>query len=689
MNLDDTFRYFLRMAGVQQAQQVVFDATQGFNREEAREIYRASQAHLAEGSYLEALSGYRSLEKVYPGLLDLLLIREGEAYAGIPDEGHVQFILKRLLKERPDSALSAQASYQLAQSYLRTRDDKAAREIFERVRDQFPGSDYAIGSLYYLGGLYQKAGPGKDNDKALSLWLAYLEKSPNGRFAAEIASQLDERLESPTVRESELIGLGLAQGERNWKRALTHLERAPVESVWLELATAQLKNRQEDAGIQTLIRGIPQSKDPQRLQEGVDMLVRNTNKASAIQKLRQLSAKPLPENGDYVLWKLSQLNPGGSAAYFWQIVKDYPDGDYAPESSWQLIWPLLRSGRHQDFLRESAIHMTKYPYALSASKVLFWRGKLLEKAGQIHDATSAYREILAKYPASYYAFRASGRLAVLIEGKDDPGWKVEGAQRVYPPEEKQGMESLLAGLHFPKSAVTPHDLESRVHELAMIGSAEDLALILDAELGAVPPSIASWREHVNGDRAKGIRLIRDDLSLRARNGDLSGLNPSPAEMRLLYPLYFSDVIAREAPKNKLDPFLVQSLMREESYFNELAVSGSNALGLMQLLPSTAQEVARWEGLSGFQPMNLFQPEVNVRLGSRYLGHLHQLFNGNSMLSVGAYNGGPNVMKRWVQASTTLHDDPDLFVEMIPYDQTRNYIKKVYSSYWNYSRLYGS
>jgi soluble lytic murein transglycosylase len=79
----------------------------------------------------------------------------------------------------------------------------------------------------------------------------------------------------------------------------------------------------------------------------------------------------------------------------------------------------------------------------------------------------------------------------------------------------------------------------------------------------------------------------------------------------------------------------------------------------------------------------------VQLGTRYLRYLHERFNGNSMLAVGSYNGGPGAMSRWVNGSPLLAKDPDLFVESIPYAQTRDYIKEVFSHYWNYKQLYGS
>jgi soluble lytic murein transglycosylase len=207
--------------------------------------------------------------------------------------------------------------------------------------------------------------------------------------------------------------------------------------------------------------------------------------------------------------------------------------------------------------------------------------------------------------------------------------------------------------------------------------------------------VESWAAQVSGDRARGLRVIRDALEARAK-ADFLAANGQPIkppgtrdELKLLYPVYFPENILAASKRVGLDPFLIQALMREESYFNEFAISTSNARGLMQLLPSTAQDVARWENLSAFQVSDLFLPDVNIRLGSRYLGYLHETFSYNSMPAVGAYNGGPGAMKRWLQASPTIKSDPDMFVERIPYEQSRDYIKKVFGSWWNYHRIYSA
>lgn len=110
---------------------------------------------------------------------------------------------------------------------------------------------------------------------------------------------------------------------------------------------------------------------------------------------------------------------------------------------------------------------------------------------------------------------------------------------------------------------------------------------------------------------------------------------------------------------------------------------------MQLLPSTAEEVAGWERLRGFRVNDLFVPEINIRLGSRYLRYLHDLFGRSSLAAVGGYHGGPGSMRDCIHKSPHFTDDPDMFIETAPRERTRRYIRKVFGSYWNYLRLYST
>lgn len=136
----------------------------------------------------------------------------------------------------------------------------------------------------------------------------------------------------------------------------------------------------------------------------------------------------------------------------------------------------------------------------------------------------------------------------------------------------------------------------------------------------------------------------------------------------------------------MDAFLVLSLIREESYFNSRARSSSNAMGLMQLLMSTAEYIAGLNHMEFPDENKLFIPDYNITLGTAYLSHVLELTDPNiPMYAIGGYNGGPNAMNKWKKTFPTT--DLDEFVENIPYAESKNYIKKVYRSRYNYFKIY--
>jgi soluble lytic murein transglycosylase len=137
--------------------------------------------------------------------------------------------------------------------------------------------------------------------------------------------------------------------------------------------------------------------------------------------------------------------------------------------------------------------------------------------------------------------------------------------------------------------------------------------------------------------------------------------------------------------HKTDPHLVAAIIREESFYNPTAVSSAGALGLMQVMPQTGQRIAAQLGSEGFTRERLFDPSYNIRLGSSYLIHLAAQFDNNLIHVLAAYNAGPDVVSKWIRQFGG--GEPDEFVESIPYLETRQYIKKVLRSYYEYKRIY--
>jgi soluble lytic murein transglycosylase len=144
--------------------------------------------------------------------------------------------------------------------------------------------------------------------------------------------------------------------------------------------------------------------------------------------------------------------------------------------------------------------------------------------------------------------------------------------------------------------------------------------------------------------------------------------------RILFPEPWWDTIKAESAKNNLDPYLVASLIRQESEFNPSAVSYANAWGLMQLLPPVGKALAREEGMSHFQTFQLLDPETNIRLGTRYLRQMMDRFGGVQEYALAAYNAGDSRVVDWEAAGP--YHGMDEFVESIPFTQTREYVEAI-------------
>ena len=165
-----------------------------------------------------------------------------------------------------------------------------------------------------------------------------------------------------------------------------------------------------------------------------------------------------------------------------------------------------------------------------------------------------------------------------------------------------------------------------------------------------------------------------------------GTEDAKAAWTLAYPAAFAPHVWRASWENDVDPLLMLSIMRAESLFRHDAVSRAGALGLIQVMPATGAKVAALSDMDGFRVERLLEPNVNISLGTFYMGKLLSRFGpGYFPMAVGSYNGGPHNIGRWLKAKVGA--DLEDFVEEVAFDETRNYIKKVTSYYAIYSDLY--
>lgn len=156
-------------------------------------------------------------------------------------------------------------------------------------------------------------------------------------------------------------------------------------------------------------------------------------------------------------------------------------------------------------------------------------------------------------------------------------------------------------------------------------------------------------------------------------------------LKSIYPIEYSEYVYKYSEQYGVDPLLMFSLIKAESNFKTDGVSSSNAIGLMQLMDSTAEEVAKNIQMEYNSDTTLYNPEENIQLGIKYFSELMKYYDQNYILALAAYNAGIGNVKNWIEEGIIKEDGSD--VENIPFKETNNYVRKIISNYKIYKKLY--
>lgn len=238
----------------------------------------------------------------------------------------------------------------------------------------------------------------------------------------------------------------------------------------------------------------------------------------------------------------------------------------------------------------------------------------------------------------------------------------------------------------------PQALYWQAHVLQKQGKKEKANKLLDTLIQDFPLSYYGYLAlfEKNGGQKKRKLEIQNHWTANEKDGNLKGFPSEEGDFRVRwetkYPRHYFSIVEREAKKRGVEPYLILALMRQESYFQESIISGTGAIGLMQLMPQTALELAQGSWLKkDFKLTDIFDPEVNIHLGSLYLKFLKKLFKDKTPLMLAAYNAGEESVRRWLALRTK--DPIPFFIEEIPYEETQKYVKKILTNYWIYHWLY--
>lgn len=342
-----------------------------------------------------------------------------------------------------------------------------------------------------------------------------------------------------------------------------------------------------------------------------------------------------------------------AARLFDQAAKFSSDSKAVAKSVWDSGWCRYLAG---EYSAAADIFKGLLTDDTQREKVLYWLGKALEKSGNTASATY-YCSLLDEFPAGFYAT-----------------WYRE-QKGVKDSRESLGNRDALAELPLPAGF-------DKARLLASFGMLEEART-----------EMAATRKKSGDKKGQFPALARVYLEMRDYGSAISLFmqnRPVIWEKGTLplwtagYPRAYSELVSQNAVLNGLSEGLVYALIRAESGFAPAIKSSAGAIGLMQMMPATAKLTAREKG--EFNPQRLTAPEYNIRLGTKHLHDLMKEYNGDVVYMAAAYNAGSGALERWKKSFKGLNKDE--FIESIPYQETRDYVKKVYASAATYRQLYG-
>ncbi|MGC8958490.1 MAG: transglycosylase SLT domain-containing protein [Chloroflexia bacterium] len=658
-----------------------------------RAYFLLGEGFQAAGGGLQAVRFYRLYREGGTTLGDLIAERLARCYRDLGE--HEQAAREFTRAADPIRSLSDQVGMLEAAAWeyraFSAYDLALARYTRILVRARKPW--YRASILYQMGETLQEAGR---PDEALARWKEALSSYP----ATAAAAQAADALLAAGVDVDPYDVARAYQAAGRPRDALVYFAKARLREHLppdLPYETAQARADAGDldgalAELEDLARSRPT--DPRPLEEQARLLEEAYLPEAAVEAYRRLQGRfPQTEAARKAAWQAARLleemgRLDEAAAGYLAFLEQFPDSPEASEARFHAGLLRYRQGRYLEaaavWAGEPEPRGTPSP---APTRALFWQGIALERAGRGAEARRAWER--ASAGTGYYAARAREYLS------QEAGFGDYREEIVLqePPEERSAAEAWLSR-HFgrPVSA----ELPAVLRDDPLFRRGEEFLSLGRADEAREPFAMLVQRFRYHGPALYALSLYFRARHLPAlsiacaeRLLELADVREEEAPrflLRLLYPTPYAHLILPAARSNGLDPLLFFALVRQESRFDRYATSWAEARGLTQVIPSTGRGIAEQLGWTPFRLEDLYRPFLSVRFGTWYLGRQQEAFSGQAIPALAAYNGGPGNAQRWAGFVTPV-SDLDLFVESVDLAETRDYIERIYTSYWVYRRLY--
>jgi len=640
----------------------------------------AATAYLALGHaywldrrYADAVANFRLAKTAGEELADYAEFLGARANHDAGNDAAAEALLKGFSERYPDSIFVDQAPELEANTLLAMKDAEGAQRVLTAAADTDAadrlGYQLAVGQVAFMLGREQEA------ESIFTRLLLTHPLSPEAGAARAKLTALGAETNLTTVELRSLgdafFNAGRYEDASEQYRALARrssLDEVSRNAFAVAAAACDLKlKRLTKAEAEAL----PDTKDENgaRRQYLLMELARSRDDLGEQKRIVAEMESTFPQS----TWLAEALFSSGNmyllrhdyapaVEYYSTLATRFPESKNAAAAHWRAGWLSYRQGLFADAARLFDEQIRLYPAAKETVSALYWRGRMYETQDKKPEKAAAnYRAIVRAYQHYFYAQMARQRLAALGDApaaEAEP--QLDGFQAAPVPELVES---------FPLES--PHLAKARL--LANAGLNDYIAQEIAAD-----PNSASWSALAEaqiyasyGETFRALRSLKKALPYAAS----ASIKSIPlAYWRILFPEPYWETIKAESAKNNLDPYLVASLIRQESEFNPSAISPANAYGLMQMLPSVGKAMAREEGISNFQTFQLLDPATNIRLGTRYLRQTLNRFGEVTEYATAAYNAGDERVVDWEAAGP--YQGIDEFVESIPFTETREYVEAI-------------
>lgn len=611
-----------------------------------------------------------------------LRLRQADALAKQQQFANAAQIESQIIAAAPDTTAATTARLRLPALIARSGDAKATSDSFNAAM-QLPLDETTETDFVKLANDLEGA---QRADLATVVRMHLLNDYPQGRFTEQTYTKIANTVPTPLDTLTLDQSLALAQ-------QLAKYDRYDQEFDLLGRVMKRFPDAQTTALYHTIrIRALFHSRHYTEL---LNETAGEKMTEPSLALLHARAAWRAGKNDEFLaeLASVEQRWPGSAAAaeakilhskYYTSDVTDYDksivdlraviamnDLGADGENLWTLGWTLFLAGKTDEALQTLDDYVKRYPDGDYTSNALFWSGKILDKLGRKAERDAKWQALIAEYPYGYFSYRARQLLA---PPNTEIGPVAAGGTATFP-----NIDENAAAASEPRMDV--------VHELAAIGLARDAAAEMKRVASLHPNDLAFQfllaDVYVEGDEPfKANGILQRHFREFVRHG---GINIPHRFWEILYPLKYWDAYQAAAAKENVDPYVLMAITRQESGFEPSTVSNAGAVGLMQIMPAEAGTIATKAGLTPPSREQLFDPATNIQIGAAEFAQKLAMMQNNPTLAIAAYNAGEDAVGRWI--AHTPVDDLDLFVEAIPYAETRLYVKTVARNRFEYRRIY--